>query len=102
MRELSQREENEHASESCRARTRENVGSETEYEYLRDSEYLPEVGIERRCLRDAVRANLTVWKISARVADLVRAERQEKKCWNRRVEKSITRFELDLRVVVAA
>ena len=46
MRELSRREENEHASESCRARTRENVGSETEYEYLRDSEYLPEVGIE--------------------------------------------------------
>ena len=45
MRELSRREENEHASESCRARTRENVGSETEYEYLRDSEYLPEVGI---------------------------------------------------------
>ena len=102
MRELSRREENEHASESCRARTRENVGSETEYEYLRDSEYLPEVGIERRCLRDAVRANLTAWKISARVADLVRAERQEKKCWNRRVDKSITRFELVLRVAVAA
>jgi hypothetical protein len=46
MQELSREEESEHASESCRARTRENVGSETDYECLRDSEYLPEVGIE--------------------------------------------------------
>ena len=59
MRELSRREENEHASESCRARTRENVGAETEYECLRDPDTFGQVGIEKRYLRDAVRANLT-------------------------------------------